>query len=438
MRTNNAVLYTIDTMLTIALGYKAQYHVLTIDSNYLEIEVQGIMMKFFICNEEKFQQLLYGNVMLNNIDSYDQYYQLPILKLENNEDFFSLEDSVLSINFDIISLPFILLSGLDEFYFNRKDLLDRFPYKDSIIQKYNLIRIPLVDEYAFLLRKLIMNNFSHISVETRASRIIPTHDIDDLYRFTGPIKTLKSLGYQLIQTFNIVETFEAFVDSIKTFFDKKNDPYFKGILKLLQDSENANLQSCFFFMTAPKTDYDRGQEISDERVKHIFKLLKEKRMLIGIHPGFYTYQDFDEMKRQISLLKKDTSTDISISRQHYLRFDRKKTFDIMEQNDILIDYTLGFAEEEGFRCGTSHEFNPYNIKEDKPYNIIERPLIAMDVTLQHVKKYNTKEAFNSLCELYNVVKRTEGNFIILWHNAYVHRERKWYNEVYSKFIFQRS
>jgi hypothetical protein len=64
-------------------------------------------------------------------------------------------------------------------------------------------------------------------------------------------------------------------------------------------------------------------------------------------------------------------------RQHYLRFEISNifsTFEVLEKGGLLRDSTLGFADREGFPCGTSYPYHPYDLKNDAEYKITERPL----------------------------------------------------------------
>jgi hypothetical protein len=433
MRTKNALQYTIDTILTIALGYRIDFSVHEYSRDCIKILINEHIISFNICSSDAFDALLQGNLDLTYINAFDDTYQIPALQIHEKDRFYDRFDNELIINFDILSLPFILLSNLDEYISEKKGEFERFDYKHSISKKYNIVRIPLVDEYAFLLRKMLIDN-TKISIRPRKSQIIPTHDIDDIYRFTSFSKSIKSILSQFYRTRNIKETFLALRFFIKSFSDKKKDPYFKGIERLLEDSDRLHLKSVFFFMAAEKSLFDSGYDIHDKNLKEIFNKIDKSGMLLGLHPGFYTFRDKNLLQKQIKNLESSTNTSIVLSRQHYLRFDRKETFDNLQDSGIETDYTMGFAEEEGFKCGTAHEFHPYNFEKDEPYKIKEKPLITMDVTLTGYKKYSLLEAEKSLKELHTRIKRTEGDFVILWHNAYVYREVGFYENVYLEFL----
>jgi len=118
-----------------------------------------------------------------------------------------------------------------------------------------------------------------------------------------------------------------------------------------------------------------------------------------------------------------------------LRFDIRKTIRVWEESDIKHDYTLGYAEREGFRCGTAHPYKLYDIVNDRPTQIVEHPLIAMDGTFFQYRKIDCQEALEKIRELYETCLQTEGDFVILWHNTTVFREyENWYQEVFRRLM----
>ena len=98
------------------------------------------------------------------------------------------------IPFDIITFPFVLLSRYEEFHAKDHDEHGRFQFKGSLMDKYKLVEIPIVDEYAMLLRRWLCLYFpDSFQAISRPPRIVPTHDMDILCRFTSRWQALKSI-----------------------------------------------------------------------------------------------------------------------------------------------------------------------------------------------------------------------------------------------------
>jgi hypothetical protein len=80
---------------------------------------------------------------------------------------------------------------------------------------------------------------------------------------------------------------------------------------------------------------------------------------------------------------------------------------------MVVDSTCGYADKEGFRCGTGDEFSVFNILTRKKLRLKERPLIAMDCSLFGYAKYGYSAALNKI----HVMKTSGNDFTVLWHNS---------------------
>ena len=98
---------------------------------------------------------------------------------------------------------------------------------------------------------------------------------------------------------------------------------------------------------------------------------------------------------------------ITKSRQHFLRYDIKQTPYIIEQSGIEEDYTLGFAEQYGFRNGIAHYFYLYNFKENRAFNFLSIPLVFMDVSLTNYKKITSEERTLKFNEIETFLMKTK-------------------------------
>ncbi len=83
------------------------------------------------------------------------------------------------------------------------------------------------------------------------------------------------------------------------------------------------------------------------------------------------------------------------------------------------DFTLGFAEMEGFRCGTCYEFSVYNFLTREKLNLKESPLIFMEVSITEYQELGSPQIFaQKLKKIVDIVKKYNGNFVYLYHNSF--------------------
>jgi hypothetical protein len=121
---------------------------------------------------------------------------------------------------------------------------------------------------------------------------------------------------------------------------------------------------------------------------------------------------------------------IKEGREHYLRYEVPTTWQIREDNGLEIDSTCGYADKEGFRCGTGDEFSMFNILTREKLKLKERPLVVMEgsfITYQsHIDFEMMEEKIKSLI---NKSIKYKMKFVLLWHNSQLTSKMKY---IYQK------
>ncbi|MBK9580711.1 MAG: hypothetical protein IPO48_01870 [Saprospiraceae bacterium] len=80
---------------------------------------------------------------------------------------------------------------------------------------------------------------------------------------------------------------------------------------------------------------------------------------------------------------------ISDFRQHFLRFDIKKTGKIVNELGAKTESSLGFRDRIGFRCGTGFPYRLYSFETESAYNFLEIPLVVMDIAAMREADWNS-------------------------------------------------
>lgn len=372
---------------------------------------------------------------LNWIGNSRDTYKIPVLFWENKElPFVNIKSDEIIFNGDIISSSFFMLSRWEEKLANESDVHGRFRFADSVACKYNFITIPVVDEYGMLLRKYLKILLPNIDLGENEFRIKLSHDIDDIRRFESVKTAIRTLGGDLIKRKSI----NLFNKSLKEWKESskcpEKDPYFLGVYELANISKQYNMDSAFYFKTSDKSDHDSGYIIEDY-VKKCISCLQNEGFEVGFHAGYYTYKNYDNFMKEKERLDKVLGYTSYGGRQHYLRFDVNTTWKYWGQAGLKYDSTVGYAEHEGFRCGTCHPFKPFDIDEDIKLDVIEIPLIVMDGTLQSYRNLTPEEGMNFIMDLINKCGEVEGVFTLLWHNTSIYRGwEDWFEGVYKKTL----
>ena len=106
-------------------------------------------------------------------------------------------------------------------------------------------------------------------------------------------------------------------------------------------------------------------------------------------------------------------------RMHFLRWDNSKTPQLFDDNGFDYDSTLMYADNAGFRCGTSYEFTMYDLANRKPFRLKQRPLIVMESTIIASRYEDLGYSEDSMKRFIMFKERSHaynGTFTLLWHN----------------------
>lgn len=424
---NNGVEYTIRCLLDRAGVPEEQYTV-----SGPSAHIQNLDIQFHLDPWEEQERLFRGEGQVYYVDSFDGQIQVPLF---GAEQFAGGENQCLEVVPDILTISFALLSRYEETLTDRRDQYGRFSYQDSLSAKYDLIGMPLVDEYAMLLcRELVRLGLEGILIG-RTPNMIPTHDVDELWRFQSWTKAVKSIvGGDLLIRKSPRTALRSCREVVVSRCKPERDPRYLDCIRLMELSQENGMHSTFFFL-----DYENGSDwrydVTHPSVGKLMDHLRDGGSTIGIHGGLGSSGDNAIFHTQKQCVDGVNGEAVTVGRQHFLCFDAMTTPKIWAENGLKEDQTLSFFDHEGFRCGTCRPYPLYDLKADHPLPVQERPLILMDGTVQHYRGLSIEEALASAHAIWRRVLAVGGDFVILWHNSSLDRGMEdWYEKFYIPFI----
>ncbi len=305
-----------------------------------------------------------------------------------------------------------LFTRKEEYISTIRDQYDRFPYyasRDRDIFK------PKSSQY------LIKHGYSVEYPDNAPFAVCLTHDIDSIYK-SIPSKGLSALRH--LKEGNLTETFNsiAWIRSKKLPMCNFSD--------ILDIEEKYGAKSTFFFLVERpgSQDYMYNIENLEPEIREIIDCGCE----VGLHGGYNTYLNPQEIKEKMNLLKKVTHKPVLGYRNHYLRFKVPDTWEHLSQAGFQYDTTFGYADCVGFRNGMCHPFRPFNLNKNLEIKILEIPLIIMDGTLGPTyMRLDAKSKWDTTKMLIDCVADLHGVFTLLWHNTYMWGENL---ELYKKIL----
>ena len=337
--------------------------------------------------------------------------------------FFETQISTKAFRFDIFSSVFYFISRYEEYQSYEADTHKRFEAKESLLFKHNFHLKPVVDYWILELKKVLEDTYDELVFPEKKIRIISSIDVDNLYAFKSK-GFLRTLGASLKDTVKLdIKNLRARIGVLLGFAKDPFDIYENVSAFCL--SHGIPLVCFFLFKTGTK--YDRTVDPGSEAFKKVFGILKKNKTLIGLHPSYNAAFKNGMLKEELENFNRALKEKVNISRQHYLRFDIRTTPQLLLKNGITVDFSMGFASAPGFRAGTSHPFTYFDFENEVEAPLVFVPFCAMDGAYFVYDSITPDEAFKSLMDLANEIKKTNGFFVSVFH------ERTFYNHLYPGF-----
>lgn len=339
---------------------------------------------------------------------------IPIIY--GNEKLEILESSIVC-GIDIFASSFFMLTRWEEFINRYRDTHNRFPATESLSFKNDFLDRPIVNEYLEMLKNMLLFFDKKLNFKTHNYELLLTHDVDVPQMYRTLKSNFRELGVNILKQKSIKLMLQSLKKQIRVFFKLDKDP-FDTFDYLMDVSEKVGVKSYFFFMGQGVTKFDNMYHSNDSFTKNLITKIKQRGHYIGIHPTYNSYNDSVQFTKEKQELEKSLDTTITFGRQHYLRFEVPTTWQIWEDNHMIWDSTLSYADKEGFRCGVCYEYSVFNITTRKKLNLKEKPLIVMEGSFTtYQPNIEAKEMENKINNLINKVKKYNGLFVFLWHNS---------------------
>jgi hypothetical protein len=381
-------------------------------------------------SQKKFGDEIYikphGLLVQKGIEKVD----IQPLKYNSETCFFeSLADSVFP--FDPLAASFYLVTRYEEYLETGFDKFGRFPANKSILSEFNLIKKPVVNIWAEMLAKEIGRKYPEFIFPKKKFEFISSIDIDNAWAFRN--KGFRRTSGALIKSV-LKGNISEFVLRLKVLSGKKKDPYDTyEYLDLVFSGNEGKVK--FFFLLGDYGQFDKNVSHENACFQKLIQNISRKYD-IGIHPSFagFIHGCHGKVIRENGRLQKIAGKEILKSRQHYLNLKFPKTYQNLIKAGISEDYTMGFADQTGFRAGICTPYYFYDLQLESITNLLIVPFQIMDGTLHHYLALSPDKAFEEIKSIMKEVKDVDGTFVSIWHNETVNDLGEWkgFREVFEK------
>ena len=362
-----------------------------------------------------------------------QMPQLPLQQFEGMPILFG-EPKVEQVNdtlviyADLVASACFLLSRYEETLTKERDAHGRFSAKDSLAYKANFLLRPLVDEYGEYLRLCLRNMGVEVPDVPKQPTVTLTHDVDVPFEH----RTMRAVlgGIKRGEWRQVLHNAFSSLE--------KNTAYtFPWLLE--QDALLPNAQQIYFLrMPLQPCAQDKPYlSYQSADMQALLRLLKEANVTLGLHTSYASGVNAAGIAEEKAQLEKVIGFPVLHNRHHFLRTCSPLDMQALADAGILHDYTLGFADQVGFRIGTARPVRFINPVTLKVTPLCLHPLLVMDATLFSYMNLSVDAAFACIEQLAAAVKAYGGEFVLLWHNtgyAQTEDDRAFYEKIIQYLV----
>lgn len=333
-------------------------------------------------------------------------------------------DGIDCLQFDSVADPlasvFYVLTRYEEYHPKFPDHHGRFTSKESLQNKFGWLHVQIVEHWIEAFFKHYAPEYFEQLSKSKRVRVIPSFDIDNTFAFrwkegwrswlSNAKDRLKNDKERLqtrkkVQKGELADPFDSF-DTIRRIY--KSYP-----------------ETRVFWHVGSYGKYDTN--IAWNHPKHQ-SLISELSSLgyLGLHPGYASNYSDEKLDQEVYRIKTITSKPVTESRQHFLKLNLPKTYHRLIERGFEKDYTMGYADDYGFRAGTAYEHSFFDLFSNKAYpdyRIV--PFAYMDGTLLEYQNLSIEEGMQAVQQLVEEVKKYGGTFCFIWHNETLAEAGKW-------------
>jgi hypothetical protein len=333
--------------------------------------------------------------------------------------------------FDVFAATFYLVSRYEEYLPFKGDSLGRFSAKESLAFQNGFLQKPLVNIWVEKIKTEIKRRYPLFIFPEKKYQFISTIDIDNAYAYKhkGLVRTIGGFAKDILKL-----NFRNGISRLATILGLKRDVY-DTYAELFRIQDQYQFSSIYFFLLGDFSERDRNVNSANKKFQAVIRYISEK-CECGIHPSFASFSNPDKIRVEKNRLASILGMDVKLSRQHFLMMRLPDTYRYLIKNGITDDYSMGYADEAGFRAGICTAFYFYDLAKEESTNLRIHPFAVMDATLNLYLKIKADRAVQFIEPIISQTKAVNGTFISLWHNESLSEVAPWkgWNIVYEEMV----
>lgn len=355
---------------------------------------------------------------------------ISVFEWEGRKVFFSTGKNS-ALPFDPFAAGFYLVTRYEEYLPHIRDNIDRFDAHNSLAWQHGFLMKPVVNDWVLLIAGKLKAKYPDIKLQLPEYKFTATIDIDNAYAYRqkGFMRSIGGYGKALLKL-----NFEDIKTRTKVLFRTKKDPYDTYEYQLALQKKYG-LRPVYFFLVGDYGVNDKNLSVQNRKFRELIRHISDYAD-VGVHPSFASNREPLRVKTEIGRLKNILHCEINRSRQHFLMLKFPQTYRNLIESDVTDDYSMGFANEIGYRAGISSAYNFYDLDLETETHLRIHPFAVMDATLNLYMKLSIDQANEKIAEVIEETRKVGGTFVSLWHNETLSDEKDWkgWRAVYESLL----
>ena len=339
-----------------------------------------------------------------------------------------------ALPFDPFASIFYMLSRYEEYLPHHRDEHGRFMVTESIAYQQGFLQTAVVDRWAMKVKEVVLQHYPDTAFGTRTYTFVQTVDIDAAYCYLhkGVFRTTLGILRDGIRRHDPQEVKRR----VRVLRKLETDP-FDTFDYILEQSQRLARHSklLFFALMGDYGIYDKPASFHNNDFRQLLQHLGDYAK-IGVHGSYYSADEPERLGREIERLADILHRPIVRNRYHFLRFTLPTGYRNLVRNGIAHDYSMGYSELPGFRCGTCTIVPFFDLNSNQEYDLMLHPFMAMDTTFQKYMGLTPEQAITQYHALIDEVRTLGGTFSCIFHNQNLCEDFGWegWRKVYEDVL----
>jgi hypothetical protein len=420
----NRLHFTMQLMLTRLLGLEIAF-----TSEYSNFEqYEGPKFSYGVEVDEKYLFFATNGLLSENRISGKE---LRHFTFEGGLVFFPVQDRNSALPFDLFAASFYLVSRYEEYLPHIRDAHNRYLASGSDAYQQGYLHKPIVNIWSLKIKDILHTWYPDLKFKTPVYTFTPSIDVDAAYAYKNKGITRAMGGiFKALQN----KEYDEIRHRIRVLLRLEHDPYDTFEFQM-QIQKKYGFNAIYFILLADYGPNDKNIPHNNRYFQRLIIYLADYAQ-IGIHPSYASTLQPSLLVMETARLSKILKRDVEHSRQHFLKLVLPETYRNLINNDIIHDYTMGYAEVPGFRASICTPFPFFDLDQDSQTTLTIHPFAVMDGTLHDYMKLSPQKATETINELIDEVRKVGGTFMPLWHNHSLNDDGEWkgWLEVYVKMV----